>query len=86
MANEINVGSVFAFENICGGGDASGGGCGGPLGVSRVSKEAFDAARGRTEGELSEHNDSEVSSEIVRAQKEGALFVKCMYRACSSCR
>lgn len=82
----LDRGPVYVLETICGGADASGGGCGGPLGVCKTSKQVFDATGGSVSGSFSDHLDSEVSSEFMEARDEGTLFVKCMFRACSSCR
>lgn len=78
--------SLYILENICGGNDAAGGGCGGPLSLTKVSKEEFDKVKGTTMFDFLEHTDAEASREKVKARDEGKLHLKAFYRACSSCR
>ena len=78
--------SLYILENICGGNGAAGGGCGGPLSLTKVSKEEFDKVKGTTMFDFLEHTDAEASREKVKARDEGKLRLKAFYRACSSCR
>ena len=76
---------IYAIENICGGDNASGGGCGAPLGVHEVDKDQWDKKPGRKLTEFSEHNDNKVPWQFNKASEEGTLFVKRAYRPCSAC-
>ena len=78
--------SLYILEYICGGNDASGGGCGGPLILAKVSKEEFDKVEGPILFNFLEYNDSEASQEKVKARDEGRLRLKPVYRPCSGCR
>jgi hypothetical protein len=77
--------AIYAIETICGGDDAAGGGCGAPLNVDEVTKVEWEIKKGSAMRDFSEHNDNEVRRVLVTARDEGTLFVKCVYRPCSSC-
>lgn len=74
----------YFIETICGGHNAAGGGCGGPLGVVEVSKDTFDSVKGRVNyDDFFEHSISETGLTI----REGESFrVRLQFRACNSCR
>jgi hypothetical protein len=80
------VGDLYLAEEICGGADAAGHGCGAPLGTYQVPKARFEIMKGVTENDFIEINDSEAQPEWIRARDEGTLFVKAVYRPCMSCR
>lgn len=82
----LDRGPVYVLETICGGADACGGGCGGPLGVCKTSKQVFEATGSTVSRFFSVHLDSEGSLEMTEACDQGTLFVKSMFRPCNSCK
>lgn len=70
---------VYLVETICGGNDAAGGGCGGPLGVHSTTKERWNDIRSDVYSEPIEHR----SDEHDYADRQ--MLVKVKYRPCSGC-
>ena len=73
----------YFIETICGGNDAAGGGCGGPLGVMEVTEERFNDVSGRTSHCFHEHNEWETGYKIG---EDESIRVKLVFRPCMSCR
>ena len=71
---------MLLIETVCGGHGASGGGCGGPLGVRRVTQAQFDACTGDNVGTPVEHRDDEHDFDLNEV--EGCKLV---FRPCSGC-
>lgn len=87
IGEELLVGDVFVKEEVCGGNDASGGGCGGPLNVGQVPEARFHLLPGEVRNDFYEHNLHEIDDPIlIRARDEGTLFVKVFFRPCGACR
>lgn len=72
---------LYLVEVICGGVDAAGGGCGGPMDLYSVSKDVFSAVNGSVYDEIQEHNSDEHNFDENRVHS-----VKLQFRACSCCR
>jgi len=75
----------YVVERVCGG-DAAGGGCGAPLGVSVVSKRHFDAEKGGVYSDFVEHNDNEVGASMLAIRERGYMWLKLHFGPCNSCR
>lgn len=78
---------AYVYEHVCGGSDASGGGCGAPLGFRRAATKAeFDSMPGRVWGEAKEHPRWEVPEWVVELEDLGYLRLKLKFRPCRVCR
>ena len=77
---------VYVFENICGGNDAAGGGCGAAMSLETTTKEEFEAVKATMYFEFLEHHDHEASARMVKIRDEGYMRLKARYSACSGCR
>lgn len=76
---------VYVQETICGGSGAAGGGCGGPLGLSRVYQtDAGDTAFNYVD--FQEHTDSEISDDLKLARNGGYMRLRLVFRHCAQCR
>lgn len=76
---------VYVQETICGGSGAAGGGCGGPLGLSRVYQtDAGDTAFNYVD--FQEHTDSEISDDLKLARDGGYMRLRLVFRQCAQCR
>jgi hypothetical protein len=78
---------MLVIEYECGGGDAAGGGCGGPLGARVVTEAEFNSAGGIVTDGAHVHLDRELLNQGIDPDKVSAWMTvwkagSCCWRAC----
>lgn len=62
------------------------GGCGAPMGISRVSASTFERTKGQVYTNFVDYNDYEVSTSLCEARDNGLMRLRYVDRRCYGCR
>jgi hypothetical protein len=78
--------SVYVVEYICGGNNATGGGCGAALAVTETNEETFNSINSQVYCDFQEHTDSEIGERYLSFRNKGILNIKLVFKTCRECR